>query len=173
MNNTYEQLFDDFCNSLTQIEAKYSPVRVGNSGVDAQEGRRPFSVVGTQSENDQTGDESGKIADLNDRFRQNQSTEDDEIKGEWIMGDDITALPGPTKAAIKKKIGEHTDFLDWPLRDRGVFTHTTKGKALHVAWMIKVYDDPSLKSESQTPGDPSRSYRVMLVTLSDEEEAKS
>lgn len=160
-----DSLFDDLCASLDEIEARFS----GGSAYppDGETSEPNLRVVERDDENDQTEDKSGKIAALNDRFRQTQPTEDDEIKGEWIMGDDITALAPPTKAAITKKIREFSDFDDCPLHDSGAFIHKSKDKSLPVLWMIRVFEDDSLSAEASHPDDPARSYRAMLVTLSD------
>ena len=168
MDDIKNKLFDDLCSGLSEIEARFfenvpQPPDEDDDKPDLQ-GVKP-DIEG--DENDQTGDVSGQIAALNDRFRQNQSAEDDEIKGEWIMGDDVNALPVPTKAAIKRRIAEYADFEVVPLHDRGSFDYESKGKTYPVIWMIKVYDDASKTIEASNSADPQASYRTMLVTISD------
>ncbi|WP_269584246.1 hypothetical protein [Roseibium sp. Sym1] len=172
MDDMMKRLFDDLDTSLSVIEARFtggmdSPVlpddltdQLGNSVSNDE--------AGSESGNDQTGDVSGKISALNDRFRQNQSTADDEIKGRWILGDDIEELPGPTKAAIKKKVREYADFEEFPLHDRGTFEYRSKDKSFPIIWMIKAYEDETLAKEVEHPEDPAQSYRVLLLDLSDE-----
>lgn len=168
MNDQLFELFDKLSDDLTKVENKH------NVGDDSEDAIPEFEVVAgldyknKVKGNDQTGDESGKIAALNDRFRQNQSAEDGEINGKWIMGGDVIALPPPTKAAIKRKIAEFEDFEDCPLHNRGDFLHISKDKTYPVIWQIKVFEDDLLKKEATEPSDPRRSYRVMLVDLSDD-----
>ena len=172
MQDPTRQLFDELSASLSAIEARFTGgEEIPNLPDDHATNQRKSDlhvVEQVDDENDQTGDESGQIAALNDRFRQTQTTDDDEIKGEWIMGDDIDALPVPTKAAIKRRIVEYTDFDARPLHDRGAFDYESKGTVYPVIWMLKVYDDASKMTEAEHPGDPDRSYRVMLVTVSDQ-----
>ncbi|MGX1498587.1 hypothetical protein ACSSV1_003638 [Labrenzia sp. MBR-25] len=172
MDDMMKRLFDDLDASLSAIEARFTggldTPTLPDDLADQLGNAASNDEAGAESGNDQTGDVSGQIAALNDRFRQNQSTEDDEIKGRWILGDDIEELPGTTKAAIKKKVREFADFEEFPLHDRGAFEYRSKDKSFPVIWMIKVYEDETLSNEASHPEDPAQSYRVLLLDLSDD-----
>lgn len=163
MNDILYELFGKLDGELSKVEKKYD-----SSADEVPE----FEVVagldkaGKAKGNDQTGDLSGKIASLNDRFRQNPDAEDNDIKGEWVMGKDITALPFTTKAAIKKRIADYSAFDDRPLHDRGSFTYESNGNTYKVLWMIKVFEDASKSAEASKPEDQQASYRVLVATLS-------
>lgn len=164
MNDENQRLFDELCLALDKIEGRSDPKPLLTLG----DGEMPrLQVVGTEDENDQTGDVSGQIADLNDHFRQNQSADDGEIKGEWIVGDDINALDATTKAAIKQSIIDYRSFDKCPLHDRGAFEQAATGGTIRVVWMIKVYEDASLQAEASSPENPKSSYRTLLAALSD------
>ncbi|WP_298987440.1 DUF3768 domain-containing protein [uncultured Roseibium sp.] len=171
MTDIREKLFADLDASLGVVEIKYDP--------DHQTPNTPdLEIVASndpeeqaeelENGNENSGDESAKIAALNDRFRQTHSTEDDEIKGEWMIGDDINALPAPTKAAIKRKVAEFADFEDCPLHDCGAFPHISKNKVHSVIWQIGMFTDETKTALAEHPADPQRSYRVIVVTLSDD-----
>lgn len=107
MEDIMRKIFDELDSSLSAIEARF----LDNNGapdlptapMKRKEQAHLPNDIGPSGENDQTDDVSGQIARLNDRFRQNQPTADSDIKGQWILGEDIEDLPGPTKSATKKK----------------------------------------------------------------------
>lgn len=178
MEDPTRQLFDELSASLSAIEARFTGstdmMRLPDDhSVDPDPPELRVVAAVEDDESDQTEDVSGKIAALNDRFRQTHATQDDEIEGEWIMGDDIAALPVPTKDAIKRRIGKHSEFEECPLRDRGAFDYESKGTVYPVIWQIRVYDDASKTTEAEHPDDPQRSYRAMLVTLSDQADGEA
>ena len=171
MDEVKDRLFEDLCSGLNEIEARFfveTPLPP-----DDEDGKPDLRIVPIEpeieeDENDQTEDVSGQIAALNDRFRQTQPTEDSDIPGEWIMGEDVTALPVPTKAAIMRRIADYGEFDGFSLRDQGAFDYESKDKTYPVIWMIKVFEDVSKSAEADHPEDAMQSYRVMLVTLSDQ-----
>lgn len=169
MDEIKNRLFEDLCSGLSEVEVRFSENLPHQA--DEDEHKPDLRIVPSElyeDESDQTGDESGQIAALNDRFRQTQAAQDGEIKGEWIMDDALNDLPPPTKAAIKKKIMAYDDFEGCPLHDRGAFEHVSKSKSYPIVWMIRVFEDQTLQTEAAAPEDASRSYRAMLVTLSDQ-----
>lgn len=172
MEDVMKRLFDDLDTSLSAIEARFTdgldtPV-LPDDLIDEDGDAISTDEEKPESGNDQTEDVSGKIAALNDRFRQNQPTADSDIKGRWILGDDIEELPGTTKAAIKKKVREYADFEEFPLHDRGAFEYRSKDKSFPVIWMIKVYEDETLATEVDHAQNLANSYRVLLLDLADE-----
>ena len=90
-----------------------------------------------------------------------------------LYGDDVKALAPTVKAAIKKKIRnmEQDDFADSPVRDRGRFVHETKSYTYTVIWLLKVFQDDMMLAEAEHPDDPENSYRLLAVSLSDEDQA--
>lgn len=172
MEDVMKRLFDELDTSLSVIETRFLDGQdiphLPDIEIEEHDDPGLHDDENLGSGNDQTGDVSGKIAALNDRFRQNQPTADSQIKGRWILGDDIEKLPGTTKAAIKKKVHEYSDFEAFPLHDRGAFEYRSKDKSFPVIWMIKVYEDESLAIEVDHAQDLANSYRVLLLDLADE-----
>lgn len=167
MSDVTDKLFDDLCVKLSEIEARFQTdvPNLPDEDDELPDLRLVPSDTDWDNENDQTGDVSGKIAALNDRFRQNPSAEDSNINGEWFLGDDVTALPPPTKAAIKRYIAEHDDFADCPTHDRGAFIYEAKSATYNVAWMIRVFADDQMQADATHPEDPSQSFRLLMVSL--------
>jgi len=165
MNTLLYDLFEGLSDQLTAIENKHS---IGN---DDEEAIPEFEVVAgldykeKVEKSGQTGDLSGKIASLNDRFRKSDPNKDCDIPGEWLWLEETKALPGPTKAALRRIIQGYGDeeFEDVPLHNFGTFEHDTKGKTLTVEWQIKIYEDDTLVAEAANPDDSIKSYRVLAI----------
>jgi hypothetical protein len=166
MSELLLELFDELSAGLTKVENKHTV------GSDSDDTIPEFEVVAGMDYkekvegNDQKGGESSKIASLNDRFRQSDpSTPNSDIQGEWIFSEDIAKLGATVEANIGRKVREFSDFADdRPLHDKGNFKHSKHT----IKWQIRVYEDDSMQSETTTPEDPDKSYRVMLVVISDE-----
>ncbi|WP_420412412.1 hypothetical protein [Roseibium sp.] len=167
MKDVLYAVFDRLSEDLSKVENKHNVGEASADAIPEHEIVADLDYDEKVKRNDQTGDVSGKIASLNDRFHQNQTTADDEIKGRWILGDDIEELPGPTKAAIKKKVQAYSGFEEFPLHDHGAFHYRSKDRILPVIWKIGVYQDDSLTKEADHPEDPAQSYRLLLLDLSD------
>ena len=167
MKDVLYVVFDRLSEELSKVENKHNVGEASSDAIPEHEIVAGLDYDEKVKRNDQTGDVSGKIASLNDRFRQNRPTADGEIKGRWILGDDIEELSGPTKAAIKKKVQAYSGFEEFPLHDHGAFEYRSKDRGLSVIWKIGIYDDETLTNEATHPEDPAQSYRVLLLDLSD------
>lgn len=173
MDDLKSRLFAGLCQTLDTIEETYgavpAPQRPPSLELEDADtsGNSAATIEDVQDESENSGNESGKIAALNDRFRQSYPTPNEDIKGEWLFDEDITKLGSRVEANIGRKIaqiGDDGGFEGSPLRDRGSFDHSNR----RVIWLIKTYADESMQADAADPADAGQSFRLMLVSLADE-----
>lgn len=174
-SNDPKHLFETVSVRLNAVQLKYADAD-SEPGSDPETARLAVVAnseqveISEDDESGQTGDVSGKIADLNDRFRLSDPNSNGDIPGEWVLDADVKALAPTVKGAIKRKIRETPPdgFADCPLHDHGRVEHQTKQDQLVIVWVIRTYADSSMLRLATHPEDPDQSYRVLAVTLSDE-----
>ena len=115
-------------------------------------------------------DTSKIIAEQNDLFRQNfgnPHSENQKIKGKYLVTQGITNLPLPEQFAITVKIREFNDFNEnndpFGEHDMASFKHN----ADTILWKIDYYD-VNYEYGSEDPSNLKKTRRVLTAMLSHE-----
>ncbi len=110
---------------------------------------------------DETDNNSARIAELNDLFRQTF------IGGRVMLTDGIAALSDDDREAIITKVRSFSDFTEdndpWAEHDFAAFT--CNGHRIN--WKIDCYDK-AMNFGSEDPSDPSVTTRVLTILLASE-----
>lgn len=155
------ELFAELCEQFDDIIERTAPPVI----LTADNYNTPDDDPGEDGLSD-----AASVAAINDLFRRGELSGGQPVPGEWFLAEEVEALPYPTREAMKRKISEHSDFPDAPLRDRGVFAYQSKAASYHVAWLIRVFEDETMQADAGAPEDPAQSFRLLVVSLVDGQE---
>ena len=110
------------------------------------------------------------ISQQNDEFRKNfgsPNSENQKIKGKYLVTKGISELPLPEQFAITIKVREFNNFNEnndpYGEHDYGKFQHNSND----IMWKIDCYDE-NYAYGSEEPSNPSKTRRVLTAMLAHE-----
>jgi len=120
-----------------------------------------------------SSEKAKRIAELNDRFRENfyePSFGPSSVPGQTVCSRGIVALPRETQICIWAKVATFNCFDEdsdpHGEHDFGAFAMPDVDEKIF--WKIDYYADKSVRTGSEDPADPAKTFRVLTILLASE-----
>lgn len=118
-------------------------------------------------------DAARKIAEQNDRFRDNffvPTFGPRPVPGHIVCTGGISALPPETQICIWSDVSKFNSFGEDndPHGERDFGAFTVEGVPEKIFWKIDYYADKSCTTGSEDPADPAQTFRVLTIMLASE-----